>query len=291
MTEAPTGLVAPVNRPPALSLPASLVVEAVSAAGASVIYTATARDPEDGSIVPSCAPPSGAVFPLGATTVTCSVTDSAGAQVTGSFTVTVRDRTRPRLVLPGAISAIATSGSGAVVDYDATAVDLVDGSLTPSCSPRSHATFRLGVTTVTCVATDAHGNTATGNFTVTVTLGLPLITGEVSATGRDLAGRIYVDLTLANRGTGHARDIRLTTLRFLTLSGSGAVTYDAALSGALPRAAGPLDAGRSTAPLRIFLRAPVTVKRFSIIAAGTLENVIGIRLPFIAAEILVIPPQ
>ena len=32
----------------------------------------------------------------------------------------------------------------------------------------SGATFPLGTTTVTCTATDAHGNTATGSLTVTV---------------------------------------------------------------------------------------------------------------------------
>src|SRR5205085_441849 len=43
-------------------------------------------------------------------------------------------------------------------------------SLTPTCSPSSGSTFPVGTTTVTCSATDSHGNTGSASFTVTVTL-------------------------------------------------------------------------------------------------------------------------
>jgi uncharacterized repeat protein (TIGR01451 family) len=284
----PFALFEPLNQPLSLSLPPSLVAEATSAAGASVDYTATAGDPEDGSIATACLPPSGSMFSLGVATVACSATDSGGEQVSGSFTVTVRDTTRPVLFLPGTIAAIATSAAGAVVIYNPTATDLVDGSFTPACSPASGATYRVGTTSVTCTATDAHGNTAVGSFSVTVKLGLPVIVGDVTATGRDAAGRVYVDLTLTNRGTGHARSIRLTTVKLITLSGKGTVTYNAALSGVLPLDVGYLDAGGS-AFLRLYLNVPKTVTRFTIIEAGTLKNVIGTRLPFIAAQIVAVP--
>ena len=121
----PFALFAPLNQPPSLTMPASLVVEATSSAGARVTYAATASDPEDGSIAALCAPASGSVFPLGGTTVTCSATDSAGDQVSGSFIVTVRDTTPPVLSLPRTITAIATSAAGAIVNYNAMATDLV----------------------------------------------------------------------------------------------------------------------------------------------------------------------
>ena len=54
---------------------------------------------------------------------------------------------------------------------NATATDLVDGSVPVNCSPVSGSVFQLGPTTVTCSATDAHHNTATGSFTVSV--GIP----------------------------------------------------------------------------------------------------------------------
>ncbi len=46
--------------------------------GARIGYTATATDPQDGALPVTCTPPSGSLFPVGTTTVTCSATDSAG---------------------------------------------------------------------------------------------------------------------------------------------------------------------------------------------------------------------
>ncbi|MEU3708336.1 VWA domain-containing protein [Streptomyces anulatus] len=46
--------------------------------GARIEYTATATDPQDGGLPVTCTPPSGSLFPVGTTTVTCSATDSAG---------------------------------------------------------------------------------------------------------------------------------------------------------------------------------------------------------------------
>lgn len=46
--------------------------------GARIEYTATATDSQDGDLPVTCAPPSGSLFPVGTTTVTCSATDSAG---------------------------------------------------------------------------------------------------------------------------------------------------------------------------------------------------------------------
>jgi hypothetical protein len=82
--------------------------------------------------------------------------------------VTVIDTTPPELHLPAAISAEATSPSGAVVTFTATATDLVDGTIPVTCGPPSGSTFPLGKTTVNCSATDSHGLTATGSFLVTV---------------------------------------------------------------------------------------------------------------------------
>ncbi|MFD4232754.1 HYR domain-containing protein [Streptomyces sp. NPDC058542] len=46
--------------------------------GVRIDYTATATDPQDGALPVTCTPPSGSLFPVGTTTVTCSATDSAG---------------------------------------------------------------------------------------------------------------------------------------------------------------------------------------------------------------------
>ena len=74
----------------------------------------------------------------------------------------------PQLTLPADITVDATSDAGAVVTYDATATDDVDGAVTATCSPASGETFAIGTTTVDCAATDSSLNTATGSFSVTV---------------------------------------------------------------------------------------------------------------------------
>ncbi len=153
---------------PSLTLPDTTVaVEATGATGATVNYTASAQDLVDGTITPSCDKASGTTFPLGKTTVNCSATDKAGNTASGSFTVTVGDKTAPTLSLTDTI-AEATAPDGAKVEYSATASDIVDGPITPQCSPGSGTTFALGTTEVNCSATDSRGNTSMGTLKVTV---------------------------------------------------------------------------------------------------------------------------
>jgi hypothetical protein len=154
---------------PELTLPSPITEEATGPNGAAVTYTATATDDVDGSVPVSCTPESGSTFPIGTTEVTCSATDAAENKATGKFTVTVVDTTPPKLTLPSNPTEEATGPNGAAVTYTATATDLVDGSLTPTCTPASGSTFALGPTTVTCNAQDKAGNKAEpGSFTVTV---------------------------------------------------------------------------------------------------------------------------
>jgi hypothetical protein len=162
------------TKAPKLTLPGDLSVQADSAAGAAVIYTASAEDSVDGAITPSCSPASGQPFPVGTTRVRCSATDAHGNDASGGFAVLVLearpgpDKTPPALELPKDMTVEATSAAGAAVAYPASASDLVDGQVPITCSPPSGATFALGTTKVTCTATDKAGNTATGTFTVTV---------------------------------------------------------------------------------------------------------------------------
>ena len=154
---------------PVLTLPGNKVEEATGPNGAEVTFEASATDDVDGSVDVTCDPASGSTFPLGETTVNCKATDAAGNEATGSFTVTVQDKTPPTLTLPSAPPAAeATSPQGAVVTYGAaTATDLVDGSVDVTCTPASGSTFPLGTTTVTCTAKDAAGNEDSKSFDVT----------------------------------------------------------------------------------------------------------------------------
>jgi hypothetical protein len=161
------------NTAPVLSVPSDMTLEATSAAGAAGAFTATATDAEDGSsLTPVCSPASGSTFPLGTTTVACTVTDSGGLEDSGSFHVTVVDTTAPTLIgTPSSFTIVTANPSGANVSYTSpTATDLVDPAPTVVCAPASGSTFPVGTTTVTCTATDAAGNHASGSFQVTVTL-------------------------------------------------------------------------------------------------------------------------
>jgi hypothetical protein len=155
--------------PPTLYLPGDFSQEAWSPDGAWVWWWADAWDEVDGWVGVQCVPSSGSLFPVGATTVECSATDSSGNTATGSFTVTVlRDETPPTLHLPDPMTVQAWETTGAYVWYDAYAIDDRDGWIYANCSPLAGSWFPIGTTTVECSATDFSGNTATGSFTVSV---------------------------------------------------------------------------------------------------------------------------
>jgi hypothetical protein len=154
--------------PPSLNLPADQLLEATGPGGAAATFSASANDLVDGPLAVSCDANSGDTFPLGSTTVTCSVSDAAGNMASGSFVIIVEDTTPPTLTVPSDITAEATGPSGAAVSYSRSASDIVDGSVAVDCSPVSGSTFALGTTTVNCSATDAAGNTASDSFDVTV---------------------------------------------------------------------------------------------------------------------------
>ena len=155
--------------PPAISgLPTGVALEAAGAETAVTWTSPTATDAVSGTVPVSCDPVSGSSFAVGVTTVTCSATDAAGNSASAEFSIAISDTTKPVLTLPSNLTAEATGPTGAAVTFSASAADLVDGTLTPDCTPTSGATFALGKTTVSCSATDAAGNEASGQFEVTV---------------------------------------------------------------------------------------------------------------------------
>lgn len=170
----------PDSVPPVLSLPANRVVEATSAAGAKVSFFVSAADAVDGSIVPQCTPAANSQFQLGTTTVTCTAKDSWDNVATGTFTVTVVDTKPPVLTLPSAITVDASASNGAIVTFHATAADLVSGNVAVACLPPSGTLFGNGTTAVRCSATDAAGNTSSGDFNVTVNATADLVAPVLS---------------------------------------------------------------------------------------------------------------
>ena len=84
----------------------------------------------------------------------------------------VPDRTPPVISNMPANITVWTMDTSATVSWPSpTAYDLVDGVRPVTCVPPSGASFPIGVTTVTCSASDLSGNTASRTFTVTVIRG------------------------------------------------------------------------------------------------------------------------
>jgi hypothetical protein len=159
------------NTPPQLVLPSDMTQEGTTVGGAHADYAVGATDAEDDpDPTPVCTPAVGAFVPLGDTTVECSVTDSAGATTTDTFTLRVVDTTPPTLLdVPAQTSAITGSALGTAVTFPLpTAIDTVDPTPEVSCSPASGSLFPLGATLVSCTAADESGNLASASFVVDV---------------------------------------------------------------------------------------------------------------------------
>jgi hypothetical protein len=152
-----------------------------------VPYTVTATDDEDPAPTVSCSPDSLSSFPVGDTAVGCTATDTSGNSSTGSFHVVVTDTTAPVVAHAPDVTAEAAGPAGAAVSFSSpSAHDLVDGDLATTCSPASDSVFPKGDTTVTCSATDAHGNTGSGTFQVhVVDTTAPTTTAAVSPASPD----------------------------------------------------------------------------------------------------------
>jgi HYR domain len=212
--------------PPVLSLPADKTVEATGPTGAVVSFTATATDDVDPSPTVSCTPPSGSIFPLGKTTVSCTATDASGNSATGSFTITVVDTTPPTLTLPANKVVDATGPRGAAVSYTVAATDTVDASPAVICSPPSGSVFAIGTTTVRCTATDASGNAATATFTVHVEGAAEQLADLAAAVkgvgpGKSLAATVEIAQWLLVHGQPRLTCLTLTTFDLEVRAQSG----------------------------------------------------------------------
>ncbi|GAP69379.1 protein containing PKD repeat [Bacteroidales bacterium 6E] len=113
-------------------------------------------------------------FNTGVTTITYQATDSQNKTASCSFTVTVADEESPAISCPADISKPMDPGTcGAVVTWtDPTVTDNCAGNVmlvrTDGTGLDSGDTFPAGTTTISYLATDAAGNTATCSFEIVV---------------------------------------------------------------------------------------------------------------------------
>ncbi len=157
--------------PPISQCPENISVPCVDASGAPVNFTTSATDVCDPAPTVLCVPPSSSVFALGTTTVSCLATDASGNQSQCVFTVTVYDHVPPQIVCPAdeIVSELPTGSGSAVVNYPAPqASDNCDPHPTVICQPAAGTAFAVGNTVVTCIASDASGNSNSCTFVVTV---------------------------------------------------------------------------------------------------------------------------
>lgn len=85
------------TRPPAISKPADLTLEATGPNGVQVTYSRPTASDVGGPANPTvtCTPGSGSTFPIGTTSVTCSATDAAGNTASTTFSITIVNPTTP----------------------------------------------------------------------------------------------------------------------------------------------------------------------------------------------------
>ncbi|MBI3871297.1 MAG: tandem-95 repeat protein [Verrucomicrobia bacterium] len=76
--------------PPVIQCPNTLSVQSANGQPVATQFAVTAIDACDPEVTVTCAPPSGSLFPVGSTVVTCTATDHSGNVAVCAFTVEVR---------------------------------------------------------------------------------------------------------------------------------------------------------------------------------------------------------
>jgi hypothetical protein len=141
--------------------------------GARVTFPAATASGGTAPVVVSSDPPSGALFTVGTTMVTCTARDARGTVATCSFSVTVRDCEAPRVTCPGGTTASCNADCRAAVPNllpNVTATDNCTsaGSLIKSQDPAAGTMMGIGSYMITVRVRDAAGNegTCSSSFTV-----------------------------------------------------------------------------------------------------------------------------
>ncbi len=133
-------------------------------------------------------------YPLGTKTVTWTATDENGNASTKDQKITIKDTTRPELIIPEDIIVEATARRTPVDIGKATASDIFKVTITNN----DLVDYPLGKTVVTWKATDENGNVSTAEQVITVVdTTKPILTVPADIEKEATAIRTPVDLGLA----------------------------------------------------------------------------------------------
>ena len=156
-------------QPPSVKAPPFIIARATSPSWTQVNFEVNATSDGSDKISVYCNPASGSAFPMGSTVVLCAAKDPVTNLVGyAMFNVTVKDSSPPTFKVPNSILKQTDNTKGANVAYDANASDAVDGNTLATCNPPTGSMFPLGLSQVTCMATDKSGNSANASFSVIV---------------------------------------------------------------------------------------------------------------------------
>ncbi len=151
--------------PPQIVCPTNTIVLTVPCGSNCVPATYSLPTVVNGTLV-GCTPPPGTCLPVGLHTVTCRATNSCGERVGCEFVIRVvaGPDAPPALECPRDLTVTACSNTCQVVTY---APPVVVNGVVVGCQPPSGSCFPPGVTTVTCLASNACGRSEC-KFTITV---------------------------------------------------------------------------------------------------------------------------
>ncbi len=181
-------------RSPIINVPSGVSATATGATGVAATYAVTAADSAGTALAPVCTPLSGAMFPIGATTVTCTATDGRLRISSASFIVVVERRATslsttcvPNPVLPGSSSTCTAVVADTMPSPDVTPSGTVTwgivagvGTFGPTSCSSSASDLRCTVS-YTVAASQRMRQTVLASYG-----GDPTYTGSSGSTGLDL---------------------------------------------------------------------------------------------------------
>lgn len=150
--------------------------------------------------------PSGSLFPLGTSLIEYTATDPSGNSVSCSFTITITDTENPSILgCPANIVVGSDSGvCGATINWIVPTVadNCPSAVIAQTQGNPAGSVFGLGIHTIEYTATDANGNSATCQFTITITDDLnPTAVCQNATIQLDVNGNVTITPSLIDNGS------------------------------------------------------------------------------------------